>query len=349
MRPSPSLSTLSALVLVAGCATFQQAPREGLGDEHVKLGREHIYVSEQGRGAGEAVLLIHGYCGGAAQWSAIQPALARDHHVLAVDLPGHGKSDKYPGDYSPQGLARKLWRLLDRKGVERAHIVGHSWGTSISLAMALQRPRRVRSLTLIGVWVYEEQLPPFIKWSRAPGLGELLFAMFFDERLDDRIGASFADPDRWARPEIVDRTREVLHRPGARAAALAAARGMRFRPMQRRYSTVPHRVLIIHGERDWISRLPWARRLNSELPDSRLAVVPDAVHLPIMTRPAHVLRLLRPFLAGLEPGQAPPPRRRVRDAAPRRAPEEPDAPLSRPTREPGEDRDAPATGQGEPS
>jgi pimeloyl-ACP methyl ester carboxylesterase len=329
---------LIPVVLGTACAEFQTGPQPGLKPEkYVKVGNEQIYVTEQGKD-GPTVLLVHGYCGAADQWMMVQPTLARDYRVLAVDLPGFGRSDKYMGDYSTEAMAARMFALLDRKGTKEAHVVAHSWGTSIALAMALMHPERVKSLTLIGVWAYDEQLPPFLVWSQAPGLGEVLFTLFFDQRLDDRMGLSFYNVDAYIDPHAIDLAHEVMDRPGYMAAALAAVRGMRYAEMAKRYKTIKNRVLIIHGEYDPVTRLPWAKRLDSELPDSRLVVIRNAKHMSMFAAAPKVLRALRPFLAGLEPGQAVP--RTAPPPAPRATPPPaPRPPASAPSLPPAEPED----------
>lgn len=335
-RPRPSLrwKLLCWTLLLGGCPTFQQGPQPKLDPKtHVAVGREQIFVKEQGQGP--AVLLIHGYCGAADHWMMVQPALAKRYRTLAVDLPGFGRSDKYDGDYSTGALADRMFRLLDAKGIERAHLVAHSWGTSIALAMALRHPERVASVTLIGVWAYEDQLPTYIVWSRAPAVGEVLFALFFDQRLDDRMGLTFYNVDSYIDPKAIDLAREILDRPGYMASALAAVRGMRYDAMEPRYRTLRQRVLIIHGEYDPITRLPWAKRLHSEIPDSRLVVIPNAKHMPMFSQAPKVLQVLRPFLAGLEPGEhVPPPASGQERDAPTPAPGPALAPKPAPASEP---------------
>jgi pimeloyl-ACP methyl ester carboxylesterase len=332
-----SVTTILSLVLpplvVVGCPQFESGPSSGTGTAKglVKVGQEQIYVRDQGEGP--AVLLIHGYCGSSNHWARIQPELAKTHRVLAVDLPGNGLSDKRAGDYSMDAIAERLVGVLDAKRIRTAHVVAHSWGTSIALALALRAPARVSSLTLIGVWAYEEQLPPFIVWARAPLVGEVLYTLFFDERLDDRMGMTFYNVDAYVDPDGIEKAEEAIARPGFLAAALASARGMRFADLERRYKALPHRVLIIHGQFDPVTRAPWAMRLNSELKDSRLVVIPLAKHMAIYTQPQKVLRALRPFLAGLEPWQAVVAERPVASPprpAPAPAPAPPPTPASKP-------------------
>jgi hypothetical protein len=114
--------------------------------------------------------------------------------------------------------------------------------------------------------------------------------------------------------------------------------------MQVRYGSLPHRVLIINGAHDRVSRLPWARRLESQVADARLVVVNRAGHMPMLTQPTKVLRALEPFLVGLEPGQALPARDAGHGGAgeprgevpsrPERAPAAPKTPASGPSTTP---------------
>ena len=300
--PAIALPLAVLCVGLGGCPRFQQGPTQLAPDAlYVTLGRDRVLVKDVGPRQATAVLFIHGYSGSHDNWAVVAPRLEQRHRLLLVDLPGFGKSDKYAGDYSPGGLSRRLLALLDDKKIARAHVVGHSWGTSVALALALQAPDRVATLTLLAPWVFEEQLAPFLRWARVPVVGEALFALFYDQRLDDRVRHSFYEPGPFTHPDIVDRVRASMRRPGAKAAALAAARGMRFSEMQRRYHRIAQPALVIAGRQDPISWLRHAERLDKLLPDSRLVVLDRCGHVPQLERPADVARHLGRFLAEHDP------------------------------------------------
>lgn len=295
---------LSLAGLLAGCPRFQEGPVDFWGKQgFVELAREKIYVHDRGRGP--AILLVHGYGAAHDNWLPLLDELAREHRVLAVDLPGFGRSDKYAGDYSPSALAGKLLQLLDRKGVRDVHVIAHSWGSSIALALTLEQPSRVRSLTLISSWVYEEQIPPFFIWARAPWVGEALFTLFYKERADDRMALAFHDPEPFTHPKVMDLVRTALNRPGAVAAALAAARGQRFVELQRRYPTIATPALLIWGAQDRISRVAVGQRLVGELRNARLTVIERCGHIPMLEQPRQVLRAIREFLPAVPETRAP--------------------------------------------
>ena len=283
------LCLLTSITLLGGCFKFQQGLVSLYGQKNfVQINKEKIYLEQEGQG--EAVLLVHGFGASHSTWDAMRPALKERYRVLALDLPGHGFSDKYPGDYSMPAIARKVLKVLDSQGVKQVHVVAHSWGTAISLTLAQLAPQRVRSLTLISSFAYEEQLPPFLTWSRVAGLGEILFGMFWTERVDDRLGYAFYDADRFATPEVADKVRKVYERPGVLAAALAAARGIRFTELQQSYRRMKIPTLVISGREDRVTRLPAARRLNSDLPNSRHVVIPLCGHMAPLEHPTKVLR-----------------------------------------------------------
>jgi pyruvate dehydrogenase E2 component (dihydrolipoamide acetyltransferase) len=111
-------------------------------------GRKISYAGTGSRG--DVVLLVHGYGGDRNSWLFLQEPLAARHRVYALDLPGHGTSAKDVGDGSIGVLADAAVAVLDAIGAERAHLVGHSLGGAVALAVAAADPRRIASLTLIA-------------------------------------------------------------------------------------------------------------------------------------------------------------------------------------------------------
>ena len=108
-------------------------------------------ISYAGAGAdGDVILLIHGYGGDRNSWLFLQEPLAAKYQVYALDLPGHGTSAKDLGDGTLGVLADAVTGVLDALGAGRAHLVGHSMGGAVALAVAARDPGRIASLTLIA-------------------------------------------------------------------------------------------------------------------------------------------------------------------------------------------------------
>jgi pimeloyl-ACP methyl ester carboxylesterase len=112
------------------------------------------------QGTGEPVVLVHGLAASAFwnwQFPGIVKKLAEDHQVIALDLPGHGGSDKpeRPEAYGPQ-MAEDVVLLMDHLDIKKAHVVGYSLGGMITVKLLTVHPDRVLSATVGGMgWVQD--------------------------------------------------------------------------------------------------------------------------------------------------------------------------------------------------
>ena len=118
----------------------------------VRVHGKDIFVAEAGTGA--PVVLLHGGgpgASGVSNYSRNIDALAEHFRVLVPDMPGYGRSAKGVDRSDPFGyLADHIRGLLDELGIERAHLVGNSYGGSCALRLALDTPHRVDKLVLMG-------------------------------------------------------------------------------------------------------------------------------------------------------------------------------------------------------
>jgi len=142
-----------------------------------------LHVAETGAETAPAVVLLHGFPQHWYAWRAVLTALAGDHHVIAVDLPGFGWSDPATHGYSTTERARDVVALLDELGVDTADLVGHDWGAWLAFRVALDAPNRVRrmvSISELHPWPLQRRLLPNVwrMWVTAlfevPGLGALV-------------------------------------------------------------------------------------------------------------------------------------------------------------------------------
>ena len=267
--------------LLTGCLAFHRGPMPGepAGATFADVDGARVRYVDVGKGP--AVVLIHGFASSLETWNGVVPRLAKSHRVIALDLKGFGWTDRPAGDYSPEAQAKLVLDLLTQRGVDRAAFVGHSWGASVALAAALAAPQRVSRLALYDAWAYEEQLPSFILWSRVPGVGEALFGLWYDQRPDERLAAAFYDK-RFVTEDLAEAVDRALKRPGTKAAALAAARGQRFRALQSRYREIAQPTLLLWGKEDRVALCSVGVRLASDLPNAKLTVFPRCGHFPMI-------------------------------------------------------------------
>jgi pimeloyl-ACP methyl ester carboxylesterase len=301
------VSAASIALTLAGCLQFHAGPVPGApaADTYLDLA-PGLRIRYRDAGEGPAVVLIHGFASALDTWTHVVATLQPKHRVISLDLMGFGWSsrpDPHGGfadssrfDYSPQGQARLVLQVLDARGVGRCDVVAHSWGASVALSMAQQAPERVRRLALYDAWTLPEQLPSFLRWAQASGVGEALFALWYDERPEDRLALAFHDPSAIGEP-FVDDVMRALERPGTKAAALAATRGQSgLAAIANALPRVHQPVLLLWGRDDRVSWLADGERLARSLPDARLATYANCGHLPMIEAKAASTRDLVQFL-----------------------------------------------------
>ena len=109
-----------------------------------------MHYAEQGDARGEPIILLHGYSDSWFSFSRVLTPLAREARVYALDLRGHGKTDKPASGYRMRDLATDVLAFMDAKGIARATVVGHSMGGFVAQQVALAAPKRVSHLVLVA-------------------------------------------------------------------------------------------------------------------------------------------------------------------------------------------------------
>ncbi|MDV7338719.1 alpha/beta fold hydrolase [Terasakiella sp. A23] len=104
----------------------------------------------QDMGDGEPVVILHGLFGAAKNWNSIAKQMARSYRILTVDLRNHGSSP-WTDSMTYVEMAEDLVAFLDQRGLDKAHIVGHSMGGKAAMTLALKAPERVKSLVVADI------------------------------------------------------------------------------------------------------------------------------------------------------------------------------------------------------
>lgn len=269
-------------------------------------------------GSGPAVVLLHGMAASWHWWLENIPALAREHRVIAVDLPGFGHSERLPAPAEMATHARTVLDLLTQLGIESATVAGHSMGGLVAIEMVAAQPHRVRNLILVdsgGVPMSERRLAAVLVMLRI--CVGILRLRFIRRALATKpwvrrlaLRAAFRDP-RVMSARLAAETMPLFGGPGSVDAIAAAGRAV--------HATVPEAitcpVLLVWGEHDAIVSPRSARDMHDRLPDSELVVFADAGHSPMIEVPSRFNDLVLTFLAERDerPGHSTPSRRGVKD------------------------------------
>ncbi len=159
----------SLVILATGAGSLVSAAEPSSRTFDAKGVKIHYLLA----GSGSPVVLIHGlYSSAETNWKlpGTLAELAKNHQVIALDLPGHGKSDKPEGDeaYGTQ-LVEDVVLLLDHLEIKQAHVVGYSLGGMVTMKLIVEHPERVLSGTLGGMGWLKEGSGLQKLWERIPG------------------------------------------------------------------------------------------------------------------------------------------------------------------------------------
>ncbi|HEU0129595.1 MAG TPA: alpha/beta fold hydrolase [Mycobacteriales bacterium] len=275
----------------------------------VPAGRIRTFHLEAGPPDALPVVLLHGL--GATNASMLPTLwdLARDHHVLAPDLPGHGASAAPWGAYDARFFAAWLADYLDAVGVDRAVLVGNSLGGRVSLEIALLEPERVRGLVLLAPAVAFRRLRQFVPAVRLarPELAALPLPMTRGmARLTLR--RMFSQPSRLTSQSYDAAAGEfvrVYKRPGYRVAFFSSLRQIYLDDafgdagFWRRLPDLKPPALFLWGARDRLVPAGFARHVAAAVPDATSIVLDDCGHVPQFELPDRTHEEVRRFLATL--------------------------------------------------
>ncbi|HWW25378.1 MAG TPA: alpha/beta hydrolase [Caulobacter sp.] len=172
-------------------------------------------------GAGQAVVLLHGYGETGDMWAPLAARLARDHRVVIPDLRGMGLSSKPAGDYAKMNQATDIANVLDDLGIDRADVVSHDVGNMVAFAMAEKYANRVNKLVVIdapipGIGPWDEIVKSPQTWHFRFGGPDMERLVKGRERIYlDRFWNEFsADPNRFGEAERRHYAR-LYSKPGA--------------------------------------------------------------------------------------------------------------------------------------
>jgi len=142
-------------------------------EKYVEL--EGIRVHYLSGGEGSPLLLIHGLGNAVLSWSANIEPLALSHRIYALDLPGHGFSDKPAISYTVDYGVNFLLKFMDKVGIQEANVVGNSMGGLLAARLALDIPDRVIRLILVDAAGIGRDLAFFLRFLTLPLVGKLLY------------------------------------------------------------------------------------------------------------------------------------------------------------------------------
>lgn len=267
-------------------------------------------------GHGEPIVLLHGIAHSSQAWDSVLPNLAERFEVIAVDLPGCGRSDKPDTDYSLGAQAAAVRYVLDSLGLDLVTVIGHSLGGGIAMTLTFQYPERIGRLGLISSAGLGRDLHPLFRLATLPAGPDQIMRVLFSpamriprtllgETLSRVTGDPFFHRPREHRAQFNELLRG-LEDPGAQRAFLATLRsasnfaGQTVSALDR-LELARFPVLLVWGRDDRVFPLNHLRRAQRHLPHAKVAIVENCGHFPQLEAPKTFLRIMLRWLDTTEP------------------------------------------------
>ena len=259
-----------------------------------------IHYQEAGDEKAPPMILIHGFISSTLIWSEVFLRLAdAGFRVIAPDLPGYGYSDKpRGGEYTIEAQAGAVLGLMDRLGIEKAIVVGASYGGAIAAAMALDYPERVARLVLIGAVSSDQpKKKMLLRISRLPVIGDMLTPLFLGSRwvLRKRMEQMYARMARGLDEQMLAARHHLLATSSAHRAMIRTVRRWSANRIQRNAHLIRQPTLLIWGEDDTHIPLSEGLRLRDAMPNARLIVFRKSGHLPPQEYPEKFVEAVTGF------------------------------------------------------
>jgi pimeloyl-ACP methyl ester carboxylesterase len=265
------------------------------GGRILKLPGGEMQVVEHGPRGATPIVLIHCFTCAINWWDGMIPRLDRGHRVIAVDLLGHGGSEKPSSGYSIEDQASLVAQALARLGVRDAELVGHSLGGPVSIALAEQSPQLVDRLVTIDsipddsygdVGLIGEL--PF-----KPVIGEALWRIKPDFSIREGLEVAFAPgfdvPDAF----VEDVKRMTYSSYTGSHEAFDDYTGEE--PLPQRAAATGKPVLAIMGAEEQIAKDPRAALAAYRAAGARTKLIQGAGHSPNVEKPAETAALVLAF------------------------------------------------------
>lgn len=275
--------------------SFQTSP-----SNHMRVQNVNLYYETYGHAQNHEdvpLILIHGFLSSCFSFRKLIPYLEKQHHIIALDLPGFGQSEKSRTfDYSLKNYGQLILDFMDALDIPKAILIGHSMGGQIAMHAGRLAPDRFEKFILLGCSGYLKRpnafvircsyIPFFVlflkRWIKKKGVRENLLTVVHDPKLiDDELIEGYRKPfdDQEMFHSLV---RVVRHREGDM--------------LPEELHEVTQNVLLLWGKYDRVIPMTVGERMVKDLPHARLKVYDNAGHLLPEEVPEEVNSEIESFL-----------------------------------------------------
>ncbi len=293
------LVAAAALLYLSPAALFTsvqwlERQRADLSAKQITVGDLSIHYYEGGPRSGQSIVMLHGFAANKDNWLRFARHLTSDYHVLALDLPGFGASDKPTGSYDVGTQTERLASILKALNIEQAHLIGNSMGGHISALYAARYPGHVLSVALFNNAGIDSPEPselrqilqrgeanPLVVRSREDFERLLQFVFVEPPPLPDSLKDYFAEQAK-ANSAHYDRVFNHLIE--------------RYIPLEPELGKIQAPTLLLWGEQDRVLHVSSIEVMQPLLHQPSVVVMANTGHAPMIERPQQTADHYRAFL-----------------------------------------------------
>ncbi|MDD3826820.1 MAG: alpha/beta hydrolase [Anaerolineaceae bacterium] len=242
-------------------------------------------------GRGRPVILLHGWLGSWGCWLGTMEALANGYRAYALDFWGFGESDKRRESYNISDFVGLVDQFMERMGINRAPVVGHSMGGTVALNLALDKPNRVEKVTVVGSPIDGRSLNLFLKLAGYPSIAFLVWNSPALLRMGIKLLAPWiaANWHDWYELLMHDLSKMTLE------SFLWSIHSLHYTDLRPRLGTLRMPALGVYGRGDKIVD-PRQAELFRYVANSRVETLPSSRHFPMLDEPDQFYSILLSFL-----------------------------------------------------
>ena len=248
-----------------------------------------LYIEDVGEGP--AVVLWHSFLHHGGMWKAQVAALRYRYRVINIDAPGHGRSSAVRQPFDMADCVRCVEAVMDARNVEKAALVGLSWGGMVAFAMAVRRPERLRAIVAMDTSCRREPLGHRLKYA---AMGTITRELGAIPLLLDRVEPLFFSAHTRAerRAEIVEPWRSYVARLDRSSVWHGLHCIFERRDLTEELRRVNLPAMVIVGAEDIAQPPRESEHIAASIPGARLVVIPHAGHISAEERPSEVNTVL---------------------------------------------------------
>ncbi len=252
----------------------------------MKLKADDIDSHYKEKGKGSPIVFIHGWMEDHSMWNSQTEYFSKNYRVFAYDQRGHGRSNKPKKGYSIKTLSDDLYNFTQKLNIGKFTLVGHSLGGMAAMMFALEHPEKVSKLVLVSTGAKSATSMRIMLWVLIHALPYSIFA-------DGSVDFKYYKPSKQIKAEAVDRS---LRTPKYAACECLKEFCTNY-DIRDRVSSIKVPTLIIVGDKDTSTPIVMSRYLRREIAGSKLAIIPDSKHMPMIDRAEMVNEVIGEFLS----------------------------------------------------